>query len=449
MPLIDSDGNKIVIKAFGVDHILAEKIGRDQVNFNGDEFPDVSSTVLAEVGKALPKKYLDILMGNSNLGLQPVCNYGFGCQNCYRGRCLYRSRFADGYIPLGNFSNNKDVNTGLKHVVIAKLSPPISGALNDETTVKLTVDNVKNVEEEISLTGGGKNVYTDGSSVHNDGYKNIHTGGYNKKTTAGFQSQSTSGCKSVPTESLRLHLISSLESHPTGFSKLSSSKKFSASSSSSVGSSSSSSSSRRKSQRKTSSTNFKLSQEETSSLESHPTGYSNSARKSQWKTSSIFKGSHRQTPAYISQDTSLGKSQSTLESPPIGFSNSSKGSSSSGSLRLSSTNICQGTSNNSSRRKCSAGSPSSGSLKSSSMSSSEGSSLPSSSFGSLSQEGTSIKSLSKVSTSSLESHPTGSSKSSPIGSSSLSSSSGSLTMSSIKLSRRKVMAASTLSERKS
>ena len=91
VPLLDSEGNKIVIKAFGVDHILSEKIGRDRVTFNEDEFPDVSNEVLTKVGKALPKKYLDILMGNSNLGLQPVCNYGFGCQNCSRGRCLYRS----------------------------------------------------------------------------------------------------------------------------------------------------------------------------------------------------------------------------------------------------------------------------------------------------------------------------------------------------------------------
>ena len=34
VPLLDSEGNKIVIKAFCVDHILAETIGRDEVNFN-------------------------------------------------------------------------------------------------------------------------------------------------------------------------------------------------------------------------------------------------------------------------------------------------------------------------------------------------------------------------------------------------------------------------------
>ena len=91
VPLLDSEGNKILIKAFGVDQILSEKIGRDQVTFNEDEFPDVPNEVLIKVGKALPKKYLDILIGNSNLGLKPVCNYGFGYQNCSRGRCLYRS----------------------------------------------------------------------------------------------------------------------------------------------------------------------------------------------------------------------------------------------------------------------------------------------------------------------------------------------------------------------
>ena len=66
----------------------------------------------------------------------------------------------------------------------------------------------------------------------------------------------------------------------TGFSKSYSSKKFSASSSSSLASSSSISLSRRKFQKMTPSANFKLSQEETSTLESHPTGSSNSFSRS-------------------------------------------------------------------------------------------------------------------------------------------------------------------------
>ena len=50
------------------------------------------------------KKHLDILIGNSDLALQPACKTGYGCRDCAKGRCLFRSKFGSGYIPLGSYS---------------------------------------------------------------------------------------------------------------------------------------------------------------------------------------------------------------------------------------------------------------------------------------------------------------------------------------------------------
>ena len=103
VPLEDSDGEIVLVKAFAVERILDEKIGREKVKFNHDDFPHLSKDVLQEAAKPLPRKYLDILIGNPNLTLQPVCQSGFGCQDCAKGHCLYRSRFGTGYVPLGSF----------------------------------------------------------------------------------------------------------------------------------------------------------------------------------------------------------------------------------------------------------------------------------------------------------------------------------------------------------
>ena len=93
VPLVDSNGEVILVKAFSVDTILTEKVGREEVMFNKEDIPRLSKAALEKAAKPLNKKYLDVLIGNPNLGLQPVCETGFGCQDCARGHCLYRSRF--------------------------------------------------------------------------------------------------------------------------------------------------------------------------------------------------------------------------------------------------------------------------------------------------------------------------------------------------------------------
>ena len=67
------------------------------------DFPYLSRTGLEEAAKPLNKKYLDVLIGNPNLELQPVCEIGFGCQDCAQGYFLYRSKFGSGYVPHGSF----------------------------------------------------------------------------------------------------------------------------------------------------------------------------------------------------------------------------------------------------------------------------------------------------------------------------------------------------------
>ena len=103
VPLKDSNGEIVLVKAFAVERILEEKTGQDEVKFNHEDFPHLSKEVLQEAAKPLPRKYLDILIGNPDLALQPVCQSGFGCQDCAKGCCRYRSRFRARYFPLGFF----------------------------------------------------------------------------------------------------------------------------------------------------------------------------------------------------------------------------------------------------------------------------------------------------------------------------------------------------------
>ena len=115
------------MKAFLVDNILTNKIGREEVRFNPRDFPLLSKETLQEAGKPLPRKHLDILVGNPDLALQPVCETGFGSQECAQGHCLCRSKFGLGYVPLGSFGKDKSLVNSVKHVSLNKISPPIQG----------------------------------------------------------------------------------------------------------------------------------------------------------------------------------------------------------------------------------------------------------------------------------------------------------------------------------
>ena len=63
---MDFNGEIVLVKAFLVENILTDKIGRDEVKFNPRDFPCLSKETRQEAGKPLPRKHLDILMGNPN-----------------------------------------------------------------------------------------------------------------------------------------------------------------------------------------------------------------------------------------------------------------------------------------------------------------------------------------------------------------------------------------------
>ena len=81
VPLMSSSGDKINVKALSVEGILPGKKGREQLKLNPKKFPHMPVVNLKEAGKSLPRKHLNLLIGNSNLGFQPACNVGFGCIN--------------------------------------------------------------------------------------------------------------------------------------------------------------------------------------------------------------------------------------------------------------------------------------------------------------------------------------------------------------------------------
>merc|ERR1711873_371096 len=127
-PLLpDLNGDVIVIKAFAVDSILGGKIGREKVKLNPEYFPHLTKGQLQEASKPLPKKYLDLLIGNLDLGLQPVCRVGFDCPDCRKGRCLYQSRFSEGVVPLGSFFTNVTAVSSIKDVALTKVMPLLKG----------------------------------------------------------------------------------------------------------------------------------------------------------------------------------------------------------------------------------------------------------------------------------------------------------------------------------
>ena len=90
MPLVESNGEIVYVKAFSVNNILCNKVRRKNINLNPGDFPRLSKEDLQEAVKPLPKRYLDLLVGNEHLGLQPACGHGFGCQDCAKGHCIYK-----------------------------------------------------------------------------------------------------------------------------------------------------------------------------------------------------------------------------------------------------------------------------------------------------------------------------------------------------------------------
>merc|ERR1712240_527721 len=56
IPLLDSNQEIVLVKAFSVDSILSEKIGREADKFNKEDFPHLSKEVLQEAAKPFNKE---------------------------------------------------------------------------------------------------------------------------------------------------------------------------------------------------------------------------------------------------------------------------------------------------------------------------------------------------------------------------------------------------------
>ena len=96
------------------------------MKFDHKDFPHLSQAKLNEIGLPLPKKPVQVLIGNPNLSLQPSCHSGFGCPDCAQDRCLLQSKFGAGWVPLGNFGGEDTTSIGsIRHVCLQKVSPAL------------------------------------------------------------------------------------------------------------------------------------------------------------------------------------------------------------------------------------------------------------------------------------------------------------------------------------
>merc|ERR1712074_167275 len=99
----DNNGVLESIEAYGVPNVLLEPIGHGQLNSYREKFPNVA----AEVFDELPDKELDLLVGNTYLGLHPKCSIGgFDCKDCNSNLCCLKSRFSHGHVLIGNTADS-------------------------------------------------------------------------------------------------------------------------------------------------------------------------------------------------------------------------------------------------------------------------------------------------------------------------------------------------------
>ena len=94
MSLVKNNGKIFYIKAFSIKNILNNKIGRQNINLYPDDFPRLNQEYLQEAIKPLPKTYLDLLVRNIDLEIQPAYGLGFGYQDYTKVHCISKSQFA-------------------------------------------------------------------------------------------------------------------------------------------------------------------------------------------------------------------------------------------------------------------------------------------------------------------------------------------------------------------
>ena len=107
-----TDGSTARFQAYSVKRILGGNVGRDRMKFEHQDFPHLIQDKLNKIGLPLPRKPVQVLIGNLNLSLQPKCHNGFGCPDCGKDRCILQSKFGAGWVPLGNFGSEDTTSIG-------------------------------------------------------------------------------------------------------------------------------------------------------------------------------------------------------------------------------------------------------------------------------------------------------------------------------------------------
>ena len=97
--LKDNNGVVKTVEAFGVPQVLLEPIGHGPHKALRGRFPHVKPAVF----NRLPDKEMDLLIGNTYLGLHPKCAIGgFNCVDCHNNLCCYQSQFSHSHVLIGN-----------------------------------------------------------------------------------------------------------------------------------------------------------------------------------------------------------------------------------------------------------------------------------------------------------------------------------------------------------
>ena len=75
---------------------------------------------------------MNLLIGNPNIGLQPKCGTGSGCQDCLGNLCCYTSRFSYGHVLIGSLKDQHGVNannvSSIRQIALCKIFPALKGA---------------------------------------------------------------------------------------------------------------------------------------------------------------------------------------------------------------------------------------------------------------------------------------------------------------------------------
>ena len=124
----DNNGKTEVIKALGVPEILEEEVGHKSYRELAKMFPGVNPRVF----DVMVDCKLDLLIGNTNLSLQPKCSTGLDCKDCLVDLCCYQRRFGHGHVLISSLKcqpGDHIKQMGIRRIALCKVFPTLEGGL--------------------------------------------------------------------------------------------------------------------------------------------------------------------------------------------------------------------------------------------------------------------------------------------------------------------------------